>query len=71
LYKKEKAKHKEEKSYVVNRNFNTSMGKKAGRGVKMVDARLRSDTRNSKIKSKKKGGEGRNGKGSKTKKARH
>ena len=47
------------------------MGKKAGRGVKMVDARLRSDTRNSKIKSKKKGGKGQNGKGSKTKKARH
>jgi|TARA_B110001450_G_C17649654_1_gene492714 hypothetical protein len=71
LYKKEKEKHKEEKSYVVNRNFNTSMGKKAGRNVKMVDARLRSDTRNSKIKSKKKGGKGMNGKGSKTKKARH
>jgi hypothetical protein len=58
----------EEKSYVVNRSFNTSMGKKSGRGVKMVDARLRSDTRNSKIKSKKKGGLGHNGKGSRSKK---
>ena len=47
------------------------MGKKSGRNVKMVDARLRSDTRNSKIKSKKKGGKGMNGRGSKTKKARH
>jgi|TARA_B110000285_G_C14887651_1_gene496977 hypothetical protein len=46
LYKKEKEKHKEEKSYVVNRNFNSSMGKKAGRNVKMVDARTRADTRN-------------------------
>ena len=44
------------------------MGKKAGRNVKMVDARLRADTRNAKIKSKKKGGRGKNGRGSKTKK---
>lgn len=65
LYKKEKAKHKEEKSYVVNRTFNSSMGKKAGRNVKMVDARLRADTRNAKIKSKKKGGRGKNGAGGK------
>lgn len=55
MYNKEKSKHKEEKSYVVNRSFNTSMGKKAGRNVKMVDARLRADTRNAKLK-KKKGG---------------
>lgn len=47
------------------------MGKKAGRNVKMVDARLRADSRNQKIKSKKKGGKGLNGKGSKTKKGRH
>ena len=67
LYKKEKAKHKEEKSYVVNRTFNSSMGKKAGRNVKMVDARLRADTRNAKIKSKKKGGTGKNGAGGKRK----
>jgi hypothetical protein len=44
------------------------MGKKSGRNVKMVDARLRADTRNAKIKSKKKGGKGKNGKGSRTKK---
>ena len=43
LYKKEKAKHVEEKSYVVNRTFNSSMGKKTARGVKMVDARLRAE----------------------------
>ena len=71
MYKKEKEKHQEEKSYVVNRSFNTAMGKKAGRNVKMVDARLRADSRNQKIKSKKKGGKGLNGKGSKTKKGRH
>jgi hypothetical protein len=43
MYTKEKAKHKEEKSYVVNRTFNSVMGKKSGRNVKMVDARLRAD----------------------------
>lgn len=46
MYTKEKAKHKEEKSYVVNRTFNSAMGKKAGRNIKMVDARMRADTRN-------------------------
>jgi len=55
----------EEKSYVVNRTFNSSMGKKTGRNVKMVDARLRADTRNAKIKSKKNGGRGKNGAGGK------
>ena len=58
MYSKEKAKHKEEKSYVVNRTFNSSQGKKAGRNVKMVDSRMRADTRNAKIKSKAKGGKG-------------
>lgn len=58
LYKKEKQKHKEEKAYVVNRSFNSSMGKKAGRNVKMVDARMRADTRNQKMKKKGKGGRG-------------
>ena len=58
MYTKEKAKHKEEKSYVVNRTFNSSQGKKAGRLVKMVDSRMRADTRNAKIKSKSKGGKG-------------
>ena len=58
LYNKEKAKHKESKTYVVNRNFNTAMGRKAGRNVKMVDSRLRADMRNQKIKKKSKGGQG-------------
>jgi AdoMet-dependent rRNA methyltransferase SPB1 len=55
MYKKEKDKHKEEKSYVVNRTFSTSMGKKAGRNVKMVDARMRKDMRNEKRRAKKGG----------------
>lgn len=58
LYNKEKAKHKEEKSYVVNRTFSSAMGNKAGRNVKMVDARLRADNRNKKMKKKSKGGKG-------------
>jgi AdoMet-dependent rRNA methyltransferase SPB1 len=58
LYSKEKEKHKEEKSYVVNRTHNSSMGNKAGRLVKMVDARLRADNRNKKMKKKSKGGKG-------------
>lgn len=58
MYSKEKAKHKEEKTYVVNRKVTTTMGAKAGRNVKMVDARMRADTRNFKKKSKKKGGQG-------------
>lgn len=62
MYTKEKAKHKEEKTYVVNRTFNSSQGKKAARNVKMVDSRMRADTRNSKIKSKRKGGKGGNAK---------
>jgi len=52
MYTKEKKKHEEEKNYVVNRTFNSSQGKKVGRGVKMVDARMRADTRNTKIKKK-------------------
>jgi len=58
MYNKEKAKHVEQKSYVVNRSFNTSQGKKAGRNVKMVDARMRADMRNAKLKKKNKGGAG-------------
>ena len=65
MYTKEKQKHKEEKTYVVNRSFNTSMGKKAGRNVKMVDSRMRADTRNQKMKNKRKGGAGKRGKGRK------
>lgn len=57
MYSKEKAKHKEEKTYVVNRKVTSTMGAKAGRNVKMVDARMRADTRNQK-KKKSKGGKG-------------
>jgi len=46
------------------------MGKKAGRNIKMVDSRLRADTRNSKIKKKKKGGKGTNVKAAKKSKGR-
>jgi hypothetical protein len=53
LYKKEKEKHKEEKSYVVNRSFNTTQGKKAGRNVKMVDSRMKKDMRAQKLRAKK------------------
>lgn len=53
MYTKEKKKHVEEKSYVVNRTFNNAGGRKAGRNVKMVDARCRADTRNAKAKAKK------------------
>jgi AdoMet-dependent rRNA methyltransferase SPB1 len=58
LYSKEKAKHKEEKSYVVNRTSSSTMNMKAGRNVKMVDARMRADNRNKKMKKKSKGGQG-------------
>lgn len=58
MYNKEKSKHKEQKTYVVNRSFNTSQGKKAGRNVKMVDSRLRADTRNAKLNRKKGGKKG-------------
>jgi hypothetical protein len=59
MYKKEKDKHKEEKTYIVNRSFNNSGGKKTGRGIKVVDARLRKDERNNKRNAKK----NKNGKG--------
>ena len=58
LYRKEKAKHKEEKSYVVNRSFNTSQGGKTGRNVKVVDRRMRKDLRNEKFRAKKGGSKG-------------
>lgn len=48
MYTKEKAKHQEEKNYVVNRSFNSAQGRKTGRGTKMVDARLRKDMRKEK-----------------------
>lgn len=62
MYNKEKSKHKEQKTYIVNRSFNSSMGKKAGRNVKMVDSRTRADTRNSKLNKKKQGKKGGRGK---------
>ena len=52
MYNKEKAKHKEEKSYVVNRSFNTSQGLKTGRNVKMVDRRMKKETRANKRQAK-------------------
>ena len=53
MYRKEKEKHKEEKTYIVNRTVSSMAGKKAGRGMKMVDKRLRKDQRNDKFKGKK------------------
>ena len=59
MYRKEKEKHKEEKKYIVNRSFSTVMGAKQGRGIKMVDRRMRKDQRNEKFRAKKKGGSSR------------
>ncbi len=55
MYAKEKAKQKESKTYVVNKAFNASKGGKVARNVKVVDARMRKDLRNTKSKAKKKG----------------
>ena len=52
MYAKEKSKHKEEKKYVVNRTFSSVQGRKAGRGTKMVDSRLKADTWKSKKQNK-------------------
>ena len=52
MYRKEKDKHKEEKTYVVNRSFSNTQGRKTARNVKVVDARLRKDQRNDKRKAK-------------------
>jgi AdoMet-dependent rRNA methyltransferase SPB1 len=43
LYRKEKEKHKETKSYVVNRTFQSAGPKKGGRLIKNVDRRMRKD----------------------------
>jgi AdoMet-dependent rRNA methyltransferase SPB1 len=44
LYKKEKSKHKEEKSYVVNRSHSGIKGKyNTPRNVKLVDSRMKKD----------------------------
>ena len=69
MYRKEKEKHKEEKKYIVNRTHSTVMNAKQGRNIKMVDKRMRKDTRNEKFKSKQKGG-GRGRSKSKGKKGR-
>ena len=52
LYRKEKDKHKETKSYVVNRAFQASGPTKGGRLTKNVDSRMRKDARNTKFKAK-------------------
>ena len=54
MYRKEKDKHKEEKSYVVSRSFQSAGPKKGGRLIKNVDKRMRKDERNNKYKAKKK-----------------
>lgn len=65
MYSKEKAKHKEEKTYVVNRSFNAAKGGKVGRGTKLVDSRLKKDLfKQKKAKKSSKGaGKQKNGKG--------
>lgn len=45
LYKKEKSKMKETKSYVVNRSFRNVGKAKQGRNVKFVDKRMKKETR--------------------------
>jgi AdoMet-dependent rRNA methyltransferase SPB1 len=68
LYKKEKSKMKEEKEYVVNRNFSHFGKSKVPRNMKVVDKRLKKDQKNKKLqdkKSKQKGGRGKSGKGKK------
>ena len=53
---------KEEKSYVVSRNFNSKGGKmKTSRNVKLVDKRMKKDARQKKAKEK--GGKGKGSKG--------
>lgn len=46
LYKKEKSKMKEEKNYVVNRNFSHFGKSKVPRNMKVVDKRLKKDQKN-------------------------
>ena len=48
LYRKEKDKFKEDKKYVVNRNFNRSGKGRNSRNVKMVDKRLKKDVKKQK-----------------------
>ena len=56
LYSKEKAKHKEEKTYVVSRNFQSPGKNSGGRGMKVVDPRMKKDMRNGKFAIRKSGG---------------
>jgi AdoMet-dependent rRNA methyltransferase SPB1 len=53
LYKKEKAKKKEEKNYVVSRNFSNIGGSKTPRNTKAVDKRMKKDRRALKARAKK------------------
>ena len=53
LYKKEKAKNKEEKNYVVSRNFSNIAGSKTPRNTKAVDKRMKKDRRALKARAKK------------------
>ena len=53
LYKKEQDKHKEEKRYVVSRNFNNTGSNKTPRGVKAVDRRMKKDKKIKKQREKK------------------
>lgn len=56
LYRNEKKKHKETKTYTVNKNFKQSSGTlKAGRNVKFVDSRMKKDLKRQKHKAKKAG----------------
>jgi len=48
IYKKEVNKLKEDKKYVVSRNFNSVMKAKNVRGVKFVDKRMKNDMRKEK-----------------------
>ena len=45
MYKKEKATMKENKKYIVGRKFKSGPGMKHGRRVKLVDRRMKKDTR--------------------------
>ena len=58
LYAKEKAKHKENKTYVVSRNFISPQGAGFARGTKVVDPRLKKDNRNKKFSTKRSGKRG-------------
>lgn len=60
LYKKEKAKQKEDKQYVVSKNFSNVGKSKIPRHMKVVDKRMRKDLKHNKAKAKKEKKQGRN-----------